>query len=55
MERIKNQSTIVRENTVPCQHTRNEMQSLLLKREKDNRFYTHEQVKEEMKNFIASL
>lgn len=38
----------------PCQYTRSEMQSLLLEREKDNHFYTHDQVKEEIKNFIIN-
>lgn len=55
LKRIKNQSTKAQATTAPCQYTRSEMQSLLLEREKDNHFYTHDQVKEEMKDFIASL
>ena len=53
LKRIKTQSA--KSTTAPCQYTRSEMQSLLLEREKNDHFYTHDQVKEEMKNFIASL
>lgn len=55
LKRLKSQSVKVAEPVAPCQYTRSEMQSLLLEREKDSHFYTQDQVKEEMKNFIASL
>lgn len=55
LKRLKSQSVKVAEPAAPCQYTRSEMQSLLLEREKDSHFYTQDQVKEEMKNFIASL
>lgn len=34
--------------------TREEMQSILIEREKDPRYYTHDQVIEEMNKIIAS-
>lgn len=55
LKRIKKQSFKTPATTAPCQYTRSEMQSLLLERENDSHFYTQDQVKEEMKNFIASL
>ena len=37
---------------VPCQYTREEMQSVLMEREKDPRRYTQDQVMEKMNKLI---
>lgn len=55
LKRIKKQTFKTSVTPAPCQYTRSEIQSLLLERENDSHFYTQDQVKEEMKNFIASL
>ncbi len=39
---------------VPCQYTREEMQSVLMEREKDPRRYTQDQVIEKMNKLIDS-
>ena len=39
---------------VPCQYTREEMQSVLMEREKDTRRYTQDQVIEKMNKLIDS-
>jgi hypothetical protein len=52
LKRLK--KTAAGSQAAPCQYTRDEMASILLEREKDTHVYTHEQVKNEMKNLIAS-
>ena len=52
LKRLK--KTAAGSQAAPCQYTRDEMASILLEREKDIHVYTHEQVKNEMKNLIAS-
>lgn len=52
LKRIK--KTAIGSQAIPCQHTREEMQSILLEREKVPHFYTQDQVREEMEKLTAS-
>lgn len=52
LKRIKKVAT--RSQSAPCQYTREEMQSILMEREEDPRYYTQDQIKEEMNKLIAS-
>ncbi len=52
LKRIKKAATD--SQPAPCQYTREEMQSILMEREKDPRRYTQEQVIEKMNELIAS-
>ena len=52
LKRLKKTATGLQ--VAPCQYTRDEMESILLEREKETHSYTQEQVKKEMKNLITS-
>lgn len=54
LKRIKKIPSLSRQVAPPCQYTCEEMESLLLERERNNHFYTQEQVKQEMDNLMAS-